>query len=138
MYLIRGYFAFTLRPFTGLFWLLKSFMLLCLVEFALFFRSNGSRMGLEGPSVREYASPVVTGASDAWNDVMGKSATTLMLRTPEPFFLDSWMADEWRKTATNEAEKLISCLKPFDEKLVSFIRDTKNKIRSVHKDLSQD
>ena len=40
--------------------------------------------------------PVLIGASDTWNDVMGKSVTNLMLLTPEPFFLDSWMLDERR------------------------------------------
>ena len=82
--------------------------------------------------------PVLIGASDTWNDVMGKSVTNLMLLTPEPFFLDSWMSDERRKTATNEAEKLISRLKPFEKKLVSFISDTENKMKAVHKELYQE
>ena len=82
--------------------------------------------------------PVLIGASDTWNDVMGKSVTNLMLLTPEPFFLDSWMSDERRKTATNEAERLISRLKPFERKLVSFISDTENKMKAVHKELYQE
>ena len=82
--------------------------------------------------------PVLIGASDTWNDVMGKSVTNMMLLTPEPFFLDSWMFDERRKTATNEVEKLISRLKPFEKKLVSFISDTENKMKAVHKELYQE
>ena len=82
--------------------------------------------------------PVLIGASDTWNDVMGKSVTNLMLLTPEPFFLDSWMSDERRKTATNEAEKLITCLKPFEKKLVSFISDSENRMKAVHKELYQE
>ena len=58
--------------------------------------------------------PVLIGALDTWNDGMGKSITNLMLLTPEPFFLDSLMSDEGRKTATNEAGKLISRMKPFE------------------------
>ena len=78
---------------------------------------------------------VLIGTSDTWNDIMGKSVTNLMLLTPEPFFLNSWMSDEWQKTPTNEAEKLISWLKPFEKRLVSFISDTKNKMKAVHKEL---
>ena len=55
---------------------------------------------------------ILIGASDTWNDVMGKSVTNLMLLTPEPFFLDSWTSDERRKTATNEAKKLINRVSP--------------------------
>ena len=82
--------------------------------------------------------PVLIGASDTWNDVMGKSVTNLMLLTPKPFFLDSWMSDERRNTATNEAEKLISCLKAFEKKVLSFISDTENKMKAVHKELYQE
>ena len=82
--------------------------------------------------------PVLIGAPDTWNDVMGKSVTNLMLLKLEPFFLDSWMLDERRKTATNEAEKMISRLKPFEKKLVSFISDTENKMKAVLKELYQE
>ena len=81
---------------------------------------------------------VLIGASDTWNDVMQKSVTNLMLLTPEPFFLDTWMSDERRKTATYEAEKLTSCLRPFGKGFVSFISDTENKTKAVHKELYQE
>ena len=81
--------------------------------------------------------PVPIGASDTWNDVMGKSVMNLMLLTPE-LFLDSWMSDERRKAAANEVEKLISRVKPFEKKPASFSSDGENKMKAAPKELYQE